>query len=203
MVIASHVVLGMYGFWLPNDERGSWSKFVGSWELLRFGKATTVDVRHSLARRPFDPAKRAAALSVLKYRPVVLTGVQARAIARGFADYAAKTELSILACAILPQHVHLVLARHRLNVDQLVNQLKGAATRQLIQEQLHPLASFQGERVRPPKAFARGQWTVFLHTADDVERSIRYVESNPLREHLPRQRWWFVQPVERSAARRG
>lgn len=135
MVIASHVILGMYGFWLSSDERGSWSKFVGSWELLRFGKAATVNVRHSLARRQFDAAKRAAALAVPKYSPVVLTGVQAPAdgsgLARGLADTAAKIELSIRACAILPQHVNLALARHRLNVDQRVNLLKGAATRQL------------------------------------------------------------------------
>jgi hypothetical protein len=29
-VLAYHVVLGAYGFWLPNDPRGSWSDFVGS-----------------------------------------------------------------------------------------------------------------------------------------------------------------------------
>jgi REP element-mobilizing transposase RayT len=204
MVIASHVIIGMYGFWLPNDERGSWSDFVGSWELLRFGKATTVNVRHSLAKRPFDPLKRATALAALKYPPVVLTGVQARAIARGFADYAGKAKLSILVCAILPQHVHLVLTRHRLHVEQLINQLKGAATRQLIEEHLHPLERHQGTMSRPPKAFARGQWKVFLDTASDVERSIGYVDGNPQREHLPLQRWWFVRPfglaVPRSAS---
>ena len=77
--------IGMYGFWLPNDERGSWSDFVGSWELLRFGKAKTVQVRQSLARRPFDPARRAAAQAALKYPPVKLNGVQARAPGRGTA----------------------------------------------------------------------------------------------------------------------
>ena len=41
MVLASHVIIGMYGFWLPNDERGSWSDFVGSWEVLRFGQGAT------------------------------------------------------------------------------------------------------------------------------------------------------------------
>ena len=194
MVLASHVIIGMYGFWLPNDARGSWSDFVGSWELLRFGKATTVRVRQSLARRPFDPAKRAAARAALKYPPVVLTGVQARAIGRGFANYAEKSGLRILACAILPQHAHLVLARHRLDVEQLANQLKGAATRQLNEEQLHPLAEHQGTMRRPPKAFARGLWKVFLNTPADIERSIRYVENNPLREHLPVQCWSFITP---------
>jgi len=40
MVRAYHVIFCAYGFWLPNDPRGSWSDFVRSWELLRFGKAT-------------------------------------------------------------------------------------------------------------------------------------------------------------------
>ncbi len=194
MVLASHVILGVYGFWLPNDERGSWSDFVGSWELLRFGKATTVQVRHSLARRPFDPAKRAAALAALKYPPVVLTGVQARAIGTGFAEYARKSGLTILACAILPKHVHLVLSRHRLHVEQLVNQLKGAATRRLVEEGIHPQAAYQGTKRHPPKVFARGLWKVFLDTAADIARSIHYVEGNPQREHLPPQHWSFVKP---------
>ncbi len=46
MALAYHVIFGTYGFWLPNDPRGSWSTFVGSWELYRFGKATKVTDRH-------------------------------------------------------------------------------------------------------------------------------------------------------------
>jgi hypothetical protein len=37
MVLAYHLIFSMYGFWLPNDPRGSWSEFVASWELFRFG----------------------------------------------------------------------------------------------------------------------------------------------------------------------
>ena len=40
MVHGYHVIVCAYGFWLPNDPRGSWSDFVGKWELVRFGKAT-------------------------------------------------------------------------------------------------------------------------------------------------------------------
>lgn len=54
MILASHVIFGTYGFWLPNDPRGSWSDFVGSWELARFGRATKVTTRRSLAREPHD-----------------------------------------------------------------------------------------------------------------------------------------------------
>jgi hypothetical protein len=40
MIHGYQVIWGTYGFWLPNDPRDSWSDFVGSWELVRFGKAT-------------------------------------------------------------------------------------------------------------------------------------------------------------------
>ena len=46
-VLAAHVIFTAYGFWLPNDPRGSWSDFVASWELLKFGRATKVTTRAS------------------------------------------------------------------------------------------------------------------------------------------------------------
>src|ERR671928_232003 len=54
MVHAYHLIITAYGFWLPNDPRGSWSDFVRAWELVRFGKATKTDERRSLAHRPHD-----------------------------------------------------------------------------------------------------------------------------------------------------
>src|SRR5438128_5665378 len=136
MVLGSHVVFGAYGFWLPNDPRGSWSDFVGAWELFRYGRATKTDETCSLAGRPHDRARRLAAKEALKYPPVQFTGIQARAIGRGFADYVQRSGPIIHACAILPDHVHLVLARHRLDVEKLVIQLKGQATEHLLAENL-------------------------------------------------------------------
>src|SRR5450631_2263719 len=83
MIIASHVIFGTYGFWLPNDPRGSWSEFVGSWELVRFGRATKSLVRKELS--PAEEAQRLAAKQALQYPPVQLTGIQARAVGAGFA----------------------------------------------------------------------------------------------------------------------
>ena len=40
MVHGYHVILPHYGFWLPNDPRGSWSDLVYRWELVRFGRST-------------------------------------------------------------------------------------------------------------------------------------------------------------------
>src|SRR4029079_1330281 len=91
IVIAYHVIYGMYGFWLPNDPRGSWSDFVGSWNLFRYGPATKTTARRSLADRPHDHDWRTAPKKALKYPAVVLNGLQARAVALGFAEYFAKS----------------------------------------------------------------------------------------------------------------
>src|SRR5947209_14268728 len=113
MILGYHVIFSAYGFWLPNDPRGSWSDFVGAWEVFRFGPATKLDVRHSVAASPHDPALRLAAKQALKYPAVHFTGQQARAIGQAFGDFARRAGVVVWACAILPEHVHLVLARHR------------------------------------------------------------------------------------------
>src|SRR4051794_11858810 len=123
-VLAYHLILTVYGFWLPNDPRGSWSDFVRSWELARFGRATTTDQRRSLACDEHDRALRLAAKSALVREPVHFTGVQARAVAAGFSEYCRKSDCIVHACSILPRHVHLVVARHRYSIEQVANLLK-------------------------------------------------------------------------------
>ncbi len=194
MVLGYHVIIGAYGFWLPNDPRGSWSNFVGSRRIARFGRATKVDTHCSLAAKPHDRDARLAAKQALKYPTVRFDGVQARAVGRGFAELVEKSTLTVWALSILPRHVHLVVARHRYRIEQLVNLLKGAATRQLIREGIHPSGRFASGSGRPPKAWARNGWHVFLDTEEDIRRSIRYVEQNPLKEDKPRRHWWFVTP---------
>jgi REP element-mobilizing transposase RayT len=195
-MLAAHVIFGAHGFWLPNDPRGSWSKFVGSWELFRYGPATKTTATRSVAAHPHNQAARLAAKRALSRPAVQFTGVQARAVARGFARYARQSNLAIFACAILPDHVHLVLGAHRLSPKQLVIQLKGAATEQLLEEQRHPFAHLAQQNGRPPKCFARGGWNVYLDKPDDVLRAIRYVDDNPQKEGKPRQRWSFITPFD-------
>ena len=196
MVYGHHIIFGMYGFWLPNDPRGSWSDFVGAWELLQFGKATTTTARKSVAAIAHDRAARQAAKSSLKYPPVCLTGIQARAVGHGFSGAAGKSRFQIWACAIMADHVHLVVARHRLKAEQIANLLKGDATRELKRVGIHPLERYTSGEGRLPKAFAQGEWKVFLNSAEQIARAIRYVEDNPTKEGLPRQKWSFVQPFE-------
>jgi len=184
----------MYGFWLPNDPRGSWSDFVGSWELFRYGPANKTTARRSVAYRPHDRVSRVAAKKALKYPAVVLNGLQARAVGQGFADYFQTSACPVWACAILPDHVHLVVGRPGMDVEQLLIQLKGAATESLKASKLHPFGKIKDHRGRTSKCFARGQWKVFLDPPD-VPRAVRYVTENPLKEGKPRQHWTFVSPI--------
>jgi hypothetical protein len=70
MLLGFHIVCSAYGFWLPNDERGSGSDFVRSEALTKFGPANPVGHRRSVARKPCDPVIRQMARAALKYEPV-------------------------------------------------------------------------------------------------------------------------------------
>src|SRR5262245_17099020 len=110
MIHGYHIIFGAYGFWPPNDPRGSWSDFVGKWELVRFGQAT-----RSLARAELTPEEerdRQEAKESLEFPVVQFSGLQAQRIGTVFGDLARKNNYSIWACSILPEHTHLVIARH-------------------------------------------------------------------------------------------
>ena len=170
MILASHVIISCYGFWLPNEERGSWSDFVRSWELFRkFGPATKVSTHRSVAHRPYDRARRAEAQASLIYDPVLFNGLQARAVARGFATQVEKSGYVIYACAILKNHAHLVIKRHRYGVVQVVNLLKGAASRELEREGLHPLMDDRRPDGTLPSPWASKCWKVYLDS--DIGRA--------------------------------
>jgi REP element-mobilizing transposase RayT len=193
MILAYHVIFTAYGFWLPNDPRGSWSIFVAAWELLLAGgKATKTSERRSLASEPHDRGKRMKAKEAPKYPPVEFTGVQALAIAHGFALAIQEAGYVVYACSILPTHVHLVIARLSRNITTVVGHLKSKASHRLRAEGCHPMEAYVRHDGSVPSVWAEGSWKVFLDSPEDVRRAIEYVEENPMKEGKPRQRWSFV-----------
>jgi hypothetical protein len=117
-MLGSHLIFCTYGFWLPNEERGSWSTEVRAQHLYEIGgAATTVNVRQSLAGKPHDRAARLAAKQALVRPAVKLDGRQALAAARGIAEISGKLFLTIHAMAVMPDHVHLVVADHTLGAN--------------------------------------------------------------------------------------
>lgn len=195
-ILAYHLILTCYGFWLPNDPRGSWSTFVRSIELYRAGgPATKVDTTRSVAHVPHDSQLRRDVKQALRFPPVRLSGVQAREVARGFSDYVTSTGRIVYAMCVMPDHVHLVLGRSDMPIETMAEQLKGRATVFLNRAGVHPmrdLAPAGSGRLPPP--WARGSWRVYLNTNPAVRRAIRYVEDNPINAGLKPQRYGWTTP---------
>ncbi len=195
-VLAYHLILTAFGFWLPNDPRGSWSDFVRAWELQAFGPATKTTSRRSLAHKRHDRAKRIAAQQALARSPVVFRSEQALAIAIGFAAYVQRSGLKIFAASILPRHSHLVVGRMPHPVEQTANLLKGAATTEHNRRELHPFAGQPYRNGKLPTPWAKKEWSCFLDCDADLRRAIAYVEANLIKDGKPAQRWSFVTPYE-------
>ncbi|OAI53588.1 hypothetical protein AYO44_04135 [Planctomycetaceae bacterium SCGC AG-212-F19] len=193
-VLAYHVIFCTHGFWLPNDPRGSGSTEVRYKPLRQFGPATTVTTRGSVARRPHDRKLRLAAKEEMKYPEVVFTGHQALSVANGFGAMTAKAGYLIHACSILEQHVHMVIARHRYSIEQVVRLLRQAATLRLLEDGRHPFAGQRSATGRLPSVWAQDFRKVFLFTPQEIRQRIKYVEDNPVKDGKRRQKWPFVTP---------
>lgn len=194
MILAYHVIFGAYGFWMPNDPRGTWSDFVGSWDLYHFGHAKPHEARAELSEeseRRLLEMKRS-----LKFSAVQFNGPQAQSIGTGFGIAAKKSKIKILRCSILPQHVHLIIAYHQIKIRYLVGMLKGEATKQMERDRRHPLSGHVDRFGQTPTPWNVKCWTVYLDDNVGISNAIRYVDANPIKEGKPRQVWGFEHPFQ-------
>jgi REP element-mobilizing transposase RayT len=195
MILGYHFILSAYGFWLPNDPRGSWSEVVRQFELLKFGPATKVSTRKSVASKQHDRLLRERAKQALRYPPVEFTGQQAMLIAKGFGVAKGQHDYEINALAILPDHVHLVMRAHNsIQPDHIAAHLKAKATAKLNAGGQHPLAAFSSAAGRIPSPWARNHWCVFIIDEEHYRQAIKYVELNPVKSGLKSQKWSIVTP---------
>jgi REP element-mobilizing transposase RayT len=202
MLQGFHVIFSTYGFWLPNDPRGSWSTWIRRWQLLRFGSATKVRTRRSVANAQHDVTLRANAKKALTYPEVFLTGRQALSAAIGFRKAACESNYAIHACSVLPQHVHVVLGPNMRDIRRIVGHLKGRATQELEHDGLHPLADYHRKDGTLPSPWGQKSWVVYIFSEEHMRAAIRYVEDNPLKEGKRRQTWSFVKEYTVSGAGR-
>lgn len=186
MIVAYHSIFCAYGFWLPNDPRGSWSDFVGSWELLvAAGPATPCGARRSVAAKVHDADARRAAKSALLHKPMRFDSRQITSIADGFAVACAEADFRVLACAIMPDHVHIVTRRHPRDIEMVIGHLRSRATKQLGLDGLRP----------DQPIWAKKSWNRYLDTPD-ISNAITYVHDNPRRAGMGPQNWPFVESVD-------
>ncbi len=190
-----HLCWGTYGFWLPNDPRGSGSTEVRADHLRPFGDATFLpDRKWSRARQGHDRTLRLAAKKALQRPAVLFDGHQAKAAAVAFGQLLDELRIACWACTALPDHVHLVVGPSGIDSSTLCERLKGRATRALVDAGLHPFLADKDEDGQVPKCWQKKEWTVFKYDPTAVRRAITYVEDNPLKEGKRKQVWHFVVP---------
>lgn len=186
MVIAYHLIWTGYGWWLPNDLRGSTSRFIASDPLAELGKI-------HFGRKRIQPARRellaffGQAHERLDFPALSFDDVAIDAIARGFARDIADRSYTCYACAILPDHVHLAIRKHRDSAEEMIAHLQRESHLALREsgwiDLQHPVWGGHG-------------WKVFPDHPDDIRRSNRYVVENPIPCRLPIQRWTFVKEYD-------
>jgi REP element-mobilizing transposase RayT len=88
------------------------------------------------------------------------------------------------ACAIMPDHVHILIRKHKHTVEEMAKKLKDAS-------RLRVCAAGMRDGDHPTWTGGNG-WSVFLDHPKDIRRTIPYVEQNPEKIGLPKQTWPFV-----------
>jgi len=182
LVIAYHLIWTAYGWWLPNDPRGSTSRGVAEDRIAQLGPHHYGRRRHLPPLETLDAFYREAD-DVLKFERLPLVQQDVQRVAEGIAEAVRTRRYTCYACAILPDHVHLVIRKHRHKAEDMIESLQAASRLRL-----------RSAGLRPPEhpVWATGGWKGFLDRPDAVRRTIAYIEDNPAKQRLPRQTWPFV-----------
>ncbi len=185
-IIAYHLVWTAYGTWLPNDPRGSGSHRVVNPAIQELGEI-------HYGRKKVQPPRAAVrefyehAEGKLQFPIVPFDARQIATSATAFAECLREERYTCYACAILPDHVHLVVRKHRARAEEMIRHLQRSRDSRSIAPTAFP--------VEHP-VWTDGGWRTFLNSPDHVRTAIHYVERNPAKSGLAAQRWPFVVPYD-------
>lgn len=182
MLIAHHLVLTGYGHWLPNDPRGS-----GSLDFAQDTFAELGPIHHGRKRVQPPRAELRAfyreAVPKLTHDPIWFDMPVRETIGLAFSNVARTRKYTVWACAVLRNHAHLVVRRHRDSYETIWWAFADAS---------RELAVCAQGVARDHPFWSSRPYGVFLNTPIEVRDRIAYVEGNPQKERLPPQQWPFV-----------
>lgn len=182
IIIAHHLVWTAYGWWLPNDPRGSTSSFVCSDVIFDLGNLhqgrKRIQPASAIIREFYEEAASKLKYPLLKFQPRDFP-----VIAQAFASVISRERYTCYACAIMPDHIHLLIRKHKYLAEEMIAQF---------QEESHAVLVQDGIRAADHPVWGGCGWKVFLDSPDDIRRTIGYIEQNPVKIRLPKQSWKFV-----------
>ncbi len=188
MIAGYHLVWTAYGWWLPNDPRGSTSREVCSAALAPLG-----DLHYG--RKRIQPAGRMvrefydAAHGVLKHALLTLTPEETLAVAAAFGEVVHSRNYTCYGCAIMPDHVYVLIRKHRDKAEEMIAWLQSASRTAV-------LAKPQAGRGADHPVWGGPGWKVYLEDRADMARVERYIRDNPLKVGRTEQCWPFVGPYD-------
>lgn len=186
LVLAHHLMWTAYGWWLPNDPRGSTSHTIRSDLIADLGEL-------HLGRKQLQPASKdirtfyQQAADTLQHDLLQFTPDQFPHVAHALGQTIHDHNYTCYACAVMPDHVHLLIRKHRDRAEQMITNLQ--------QESRSRLSALALRRLSHP-TWTRGGWKVFLDHPDAIRRTIAYIENNPVKMRLPKQHWDFVKAYD-------
>jgi REP element-mobilizing transposase RayT len=184
VVAGYHLIWTIYGSWLPNDPRGSSSKEIRNAAIADLGEL-------HFGRKQVQPAGREirefydAAIGRLKHPVRPFGDAEISILGQTFGDVILKHAYTCYACAILPDHVHILIRKHRDLAEIMIENLQDASR----------LATQEAWNIDHPIWGGCG-WKVFLETAHDIRRVIAYINKNPTKANRCSQSWDFVKPYD-------
>jgi len=175
VVIAHHLVLTGYGHWLPNDPRGSMSEATWCPDLAELAEShygrKRVQPSVGELRAFYQQAQKRLA------RPTLWWDARERVeLVRAFSDAVTRERLTCYACAVLRNHAHLLVRRHRLKAEDMIALLKDAGRWRLREADLAPADH---------PVFSADSCHVFKSTPQLVRGCVQYIHDNYTKHDLP------------------
>jgi REP element-mobilizing transposase RayT len=186
MIAGYHLLWTAYGWWLPNDPRGSTSQEVRSAAIAGLGEL-------HYGRRRIQPTGRVmrefheAAGALLRHALLTLSEEEMQAIGQALGMVIRDRNYTCYGCAVMPDHVHLLVRKHRDLAEAMIAHL---------QEASRGMVLGLGRRAAEHPVWGGPGWKVYLSSREDVVRTVRYIEENPPRAGRPPQHWPFVQEYD-------
>jgi len=186
LLIAYHLIWTGYGHWLPNDPRGSGSTSVLKDSIAALGEIhygrKLVQPSGKVVRGFYETAHKVLSYPVLRfYQADILT------IGKAIAEIIDAHKYTCFACAIMPDHVHILIRKHRDLGEEMIEHLQDGSRDRFCERGVcdpgHPV-------------WTDGGWKRYLFTPGMIRGVIRYIEDNPSEIGWPRQAWAFVTPYD-------
>ncbi|MFP4356758.1 MAG: hypothetical protein ACLFUJ_16735 [Phycisphaerae bacterium] len=186
LVIGYHIILNAYGSWLPVDPRGSFSHKVRAVHLESLG-----DFHHG--RRKNQPTRQELRQYLhqidgrLEHPRREFSARDRTCIAAAVSDCLAENVYTCYGCAILQDHVHLLLRKHKHKAEEMAYWLRSVTRGRLLEVRRWP---------KDHPVWSEGVHLGFLDSPEAIRSVIRYIEGNGVKHFGGIQKWEFVKTYD-------